>query len=291
MLPIGNGIFLLQKLRKEGMCMTKPNLGWNEKKLKRFLNEGRGQGEGEHYVPWTKVHEFSSKGRVTRIFGIKTNRIHHLHSDNQLRAFLIFEWCDRVVDIRECFPLLDIMEVVDDKANLRFDKFCDKDTGEQLVITTNFLLTVKESDGSKRYVARTVKNTTELNKKITFEKLEIERRYWHSRGVDWKVITEKELDRQYCKNLEWIREVLLENDEKYNGVEKETTSNMLHQIIMNNQDSTLRKVLKDFEEDEGLDSGEGLYLFRYLVAKKRLRIDLKNKINLSRKVKEIIKDN
>ncbi|AXI08235.1 hypothetical protein CUC15_04315 [Oceanobacillus zhaokaii] len=151
---------------------------WSKEKLERYKKEGRGKGEGADYKPWQNTYEFSSKGRATRIYGIKTGRIHQLHSDNQYRAFLLFEFNSMVTDIRESFPLLDVLEVVDDKEDLRFDKFTDKETKEPYVLTTNFLLTMKDANGEEKYVARSIKNTTELKRKITFEKLEIERRYW-----------------------------------------------------------------------------------------------------------------
>lgn len=43
--------------------MAKHNLQWDENKLKRFLREGRGQGEGQNYKPWVTVQDFPSKGR------------------------------------------------------------------------------------------------------------------------------------------------------------------------------------------------------------------------------------
>lgn len=151
---------------------------WSKEKLNRYLKEGRGQGIGKDYIPWNFTYNYSSKGRVSRIHGIKTGRIHHLHSDNQYRAFLLFEFNSSVIDIRESFPLLDVNEVIDEKEDLRFDKFTDKETKEPYVLTTNFLLTVKDKNGEEKDIARTVKNTTELKKKITFEKMEIERKYW-----------------------------------------------------------------------------------------------------------------
>jgi hypothetical protein len=122
---------------------------WTKEKLKRYLKEGRGHGVGKAYKPWINTYEFPSKGRSTRIYGIKTGRIHQLHSDNQYRAFLIFEFNPRVVDIRESFPLLDVREVIDDQSDLRFDKFTDKVTKEPYVLTTNFLITIQDIDGKK----------------------------------------------------------------------------------------------------------------------------------------------
>jgi len=101
-------------------------MAWTKAKLDRYIKECRGQGEGANYIPWVKINEFSSKGRATRIHGIKTNRIHHLHSDNQLRAFLLFEWSDKIIDIRESYPLLDLREVVDKNEDLKLDKYMDR---------------------------------------------------------------------------------------------------------------------------------------------------------------------
>jgi hypothetical protein len=267
--------------------MAKKILGWTKEKYARFMKEGRGQGEGANYIPWTLTHEFPSKGRATRLMGIKTNRIHHLHSDNQLRAFLIFEASDKVIDIRESVPLLDIMEVIDDRENLRLDKFCDKETSEQLVVTTSFLLTIN-SNGNKEYIARSVKNSSELTKKITFEKLEIERRYWSAKGIDWKIITDKELPKQYCKNIEWVRETLLNNDEKHTDIDVENLAYSLYGYVLNNKEIILKDLLKEFELREQLDSGTGLYLFRYLIGKRMLRVNMRNKINISLRAGEVV---
>lgn len=259
---------------------------WNEKKIKRLIAEGRGQGIGAEYIPWTKTHEFSSKGRATRIFGIKTGRIHHLQSDNQYRAFLLFESSSHVLDIRETYPLLDVMEVIDETDDLHFDKFQDKETKEQYVITTNFLLTVKGADGNEKLVARTVKNTSELKRKITWEKLEIERRYWSQRQVHWQIITEKQLPRQLAKNIEWVRETLLERGE--GELDKEQLSITLLRYLLENDEHPLKEVLKLFEKQEDLQKGSGLFLFRYLLAKKEIHVDMEKSIDLSSCVNSLI---
>lgn len=261
-------------------------MAWSKEKLNRYIKEGRGQGEGKDYLPWTLTHEFSSLGRSSRVLGLKSGRVHHLHSDNQLRAFLIFEWNDRVEDIRECYPLLDVMEVIDDKESLRFDKFVDKESGEQLVITTNFILTIKDSNGNIKYVARTVKNTSELTKKITWEKLEIERRYWWAKGIEWKVITEKQLDRQYAKNIEWVRETLLPN--QVLQVDIDRASEILHSYLLNNEDKVLKDLLKQFDDREEFEKGSSIYILRYLIAKKLININMKKKVDTGLKVKELI---
>ncbi|USK60400.1 TnsA endonuclease N-terminal domain-containing protein [Peribacillus asahii] len=254
-------------------------------RTKRLIAEGRGQGVGADYIPWTKTHEFSSKGRATRLLGIKTGRIHHLQSDNQYRAFLIFEFSEKVSDIRETYPLLDALEVMDNVDDLRFDKFQDKETKDPFVITTNFLLTVVEPDRSEKYVARTVKNSSELKRKMTWEKLEIERRYWLQKGIEWKIITEKQLPRQLAKNIEWIRETLLEGSE--GDLDKERLSITLLRYLLENDEVPLKEILKLFDKQEDLQKGSGLFLFRYLLAKKEICIDMSKTIDFSLSVRDI----
>lgn len=266
--------------------MAKDILNYIPQKYEKYVEEGRGQGEGADYIPWIKINEFSSKGRATRIMGIKTKRIHHLHSDNQLRAFLIFEWSKKVIDIRECYPLLDLMKIVDDKENLSLDKFTDQNTGQQFAITTNFLLTVKEDNGTTRYVARVVKNCSELTKKITIEKLEIERRYWEAKNIDFRIITDKDLNRQLCKNIHWIRETLLDNSETISNIKE--TSELLYLALFNNKEIIVREALKDFERRNNLSKGTALYVFRYLLAIKKIKVDMRKPINFSLRITELI---
>lgn len=255
-------------------------------KYERYIKEGRGQGEGKDYLPWTKINEFPSRGRASRVMGLKTGRIHHLHSDNQLRAFLLFEWSDRVIDIRESYPLLDIMEVIDKKDDLRLDKFTDKKTGEQYVITTNFLLTLKDESGSIYHVARTIKNASDLNKKIVIDKLEIERRYWLAKGIDFKIITNKEQSRQYCKNIEWVRETLIAGADDYSDMER--LGEELTSFLINKNNMKVKDILKQYENINELDKGKGLYLFRYLIGRKKINIDMRTKVDMNKNIEDII---
>lgn len=277
LIACNTNVFLHCMLGNERLLGGKIMSGWNKEKLQRYIKEERGQGEKGSYIPWTKTHEFSSKGRATRILGIKTQRIHHLHSDNQLRAFHMFEWSENIIDIREGFPLLDVMDVIDDKENLRFDKFRDKESGEQLVLTTSFLLTIRDVDGKERYLARAIKDSSELTRKITFEKLEIENRYWKAREIDWKVITDKQFSRQFIKNIEWVRETLLSIEQR--DINKDQLSDELLNHLLSNPDSAIRNSLMDFDKRTGVSIGTGLYLFRYLIAKKDIKIDMRNKID------------
>ena len=87
--------------------MAKRKYGITEKKIIKYINEGRGQGLGKDYIPWIKIQHFPSNGRVSRIKSWKTGRVHHFLSDLETKYFYYLEWQDDVIDIREQFPLID----------------------------------------------------------------------------------------------------------------------------------------------------------------------------------------
>lgn len=49
--------------------MSKRGYGMDEAKIQAYMKEGRGQGEGKEYKPWTDIHNFPSRSRVWRYFG------------------------------------------------------------------------------------------------------------------------------------------------------------------------------------------------------------------------------
>lgn len=262
--------------------MAKRNLSWTEEKYQRFLKEGRGQGQGKEYKPWLTIQDFPSQGRVSRIFGLKTKRIHHFFSDNETRYFYLLEWNDRVIDIREHFPLLDIEESTEDKENLNLDKYVDKKNGTQYVFTTTFLITLQDINGEYSYVARSIKASAELEKKQVIERLEIERRYWESKNIDWGLVTQKDIPVIRAKNIEWIYSAF--EDEGNRGIsfeEKEHLSSLLKEKL---QDSTIpiRRVTSTFDREFNLSSGTGLFLLKYLIGCKDIKIDMDSKIDINK---------
>ncbi len=79
--------------------------GFDEKRIARFQKEGRGTGRCGDYLPWLKVNDVASRGRSHRLLSATTGRIHHLLSDLERNALLIFDFWDDVVDLRGQFPL------------------------------------------------------------------------------------------------------------------------------------------------------------------------------------------
>jgi hypothetical protein len=261
--------------------MAKRSNNWDSNKLDRWIKEGRGQGEGENYKPWLTIQDFPSMGRVTRVFGWTTNRIHHFFSDTQLKYFYLLDWEERVIDIREHYPLIDLEVVLKNTSDLKLDKFIDKKTKEPYILTTTFLITLLNHDGQKSFAARSIKYASELSKKTTIEKLEIERRYWTAKGINWGIVTNKDINDVRAKNIEWIHSAMTSDD--CNGLSKddfdELLDALLYRLIDNQQN--IRKIISEFEKDYSLDAGLGLLLFKHLIAGRRIVVNIDKPINLN----------
>lgn len=176
--------------------------------IERHIANGFGAGAGAEYVPWLRVQDVPSMGRSWKIQGVKIDRIHHLLSDLERAYFLVCEFSEEVVDIREQYPLLplDSTQAIARAFGVRYSRY--KNTSVPLVMTTDFLLTVKQPNGDLKSVARTIKYQQDLEGKgcsRTLEKLEVERRFWMSQDVDWSIVTEELFTPDLILNLAFLR--------------------------------------------------------------------------------------
>ncbi len=171
--------------------------------MERLLKEGRGQGEGAGYQPWVQVTDFPAHSTCCTIDGWKHSRKYHLLSVNgERKYFLVLEWCDDIVEIREQFPL-PLHRTAQIARSI--GKKHPKEDGRLKVMTTDFLLFVRR-DGEIRRVVRTVKLISGLWGANVFSLLEIDRRYWLEEGVDWGLITEANVPEPIWRNVDWLHE-------------------------------------------------------------------------------------
>jgi hypothetical protein len=177
--------------------------------IDRHIEKGFGQGSHELYLPWLRVQDVPSHGRSRKVHGVKVDRLHHLLSDLEYGYLLVAEFSSEVLDIREQFPILpqSAVQSIAHALNIRYPVY--PGTKVPFVMTTDFLLTIKQPDGSTRLAARTLKYTESLNPgkglERTLEKFEVERAYWSGREVDWSIVTEKDLPTALIQNLDWLR--------------------------------------------------------------------------------------
>lgn len=264
--------------------MAKRNTEWTESKIEKYIKEGRGNGEREHYKPWITIQDVPSKGLSTREMGWKTNRIHHFLSKLEKDYFYMCEWEPDVIDIREQYPLnrLDTISYATEK-NIKHPT--DPKTGVPIVMTTDFLLTIKTDNGIKQ-VARTIKPSSELDRMRILEKFEIERHYWSKREIDWGIVTEKEISQNLVRNVEWIHASHNFDEVLPHSIYKELIEELKYMLQLT--ETSVIEVTKDLEIKWNLESGLVIALFKHLISTKEIIVDMEVPLTLNQKVGELI---
>lgn len=249
--------------------MASRRYGFDEDKITRFQKEGRGQGRGQgrgaSYKPWLTIRDVASHGRSHRIAGIKTSRVHHFLSDIERDVFYLFDWAEAVTDIREQYPL-------DRERSRRISADLDikhpRDAATEIVMTTDFLVDIS-LEGKLIQLARAVKPVIELEKPRVIEKLEIERRYWVQQGVDWGIITERDIPEAMVTNIAWLHPYITLDQltAPYDGYYQEK-ARLLLRALPSHSATTLRQFCLAMDEQLAMHVGDSLLLIRHLLVQK-----------------------
>lgn len=244
--------------------------------IERHIANGFGSGAGIGYAPWLRVQDVPSMGRSHKIPGVKVDRIHHLLSDLERAYLLVCEFSEDVVDIREQYPLLPVesTQAIAKAIGVRYPRY--KSTTLPLVMTTDFLLTVRQPNGDFKSVARTIKYQQDLNHDSprTLEKLEVERRFWISQGVDWAIVTEEMFTPDLIKNLGLIR--------RYAQLPRALISSSLHADFLDLLESSkpypwaTSECLRRIATRLGIPYSDARDIFFNLIWRKVIQFDLSN---------------
>lgn len=254
--------------------------------IEKMIKEGYGSGTYSEYKPWIKIQDVPSLGRVTRVNGIKTNRQHELLSDMERNYFYILEYSNNVKDIREQFPLLPIEDTLSiaDELGLKHPK--NPETGEYVVMTTDFLITVSTSNGIKE-VARTIKSKDDLLDKRILEKFEIERVFWKKRNIDWAIVTEEEIDKTIAHNISFVQGYRnIKGIDGFNDMDSLEIQDLVYEFLKRIIDDqrSVRAICLEFDKDMNLKNGCGLSIFKYLIINKIIEVDISKKIDVSKNI-------
>jgi hypothetical protein len=144
------------------------------------------------------------------------------------------------------------------------------------VLTTSFLLTVRRGAEQKQ-IAHTVIYSADLDKpSFPLVTLEIQRRYWAARGVEWAMVTDRNIPAILAKNLNtihkrrWIHEFVSLPPAELLEVAHELTG-----LVQEHADESLRKVALRCDETHILERGTCLNIAQYLIVTQRWRVDLR----------------
>ena len=253
--------------------MAKRKRKTNKITNKRREKEGRGEGILGNYKPWINIQDVASKGLSTRIKGLKTGRVHHLLSQLELECFYCLDWEAQVLDIREQYPLY-LPETLAIAGQLNICHPRVPVTFEDVVMTTDFLVTVRHPHGLKE-IAFTVKYSKDLENPRNIEKLEIERFYWARRDVDWLIITEKQIKPILVRNIKWVHSFanLQHFSLHITPLIIETTASFMYKIVSRGN-VALRVATTASDKEFSLETGTSLTIVRHLIAAKRWAVDM-----------------
>lgn len=182
--------------------MAKRQIKMTEQVIGERYRAGRGIGDRDTYRPWLDVHDLSSLGLSARVPCPKTGRLHHLLSGLETGAFMEFMLMPDVIDVQEQYPL-----DREDTRSIALEMGVAHPTypgGKvDVVMTTDLVVHRRTPNGVVRY-ARSVKPVAELDDTRTLLKLEIERRYWKSRGIEWMLVTDLDQSRRRHTGIAWM---------------------------------------------------------------------------------------
>lgn len=174
------------------------NLSRLDEQWQYGLDHKLGQGELGNYRPWINIRTFHSRTPRYRVFCLRLNRMVHLMSHAEKTVFQLLEFNDRIRDIREQYPL-------EPKETLRLCEKLDINhpgyTFGGQIMTSDFLVSHWNNDGSLCYTAIQVKSTENKLTDREEEKLKIERSYWEAKGCRFEFINAKTLNQICCSNL------------------------------------------------------------------------------------------
>lgn len=257
----------------EVAVIAKRNRSIAENVKTKRRKEGRGTGTGKDYKPELTIQDVSSIGLATRVLGWTTGRVHHLMSKLELKVFFAFDWPKTVVDIREQFPL-DIEESKANAAELGIPHPRDRKTKELVPMTTDFLITIRKGIHEVVY-AYTVKYAKDLSRRRVMEKFEIERVYWSRRNIAWSIITELDIDHALVANVEWLHfyRQLSSLAPLTQGTVRTIEDFLAPKLHL--QQTPLRKLTDQSDQEFSLTAGTSLCVVRHLIATRRFEVNMK----------------
>ena len=228
--------------------------------IRKLEKEKRGQGYGKDYKPYLTVRDVASKGRVHRRPAVTHGRIVHLLSDLELAVFLLFDWNESVVDIREQFPL-GLEKTINIARRLGIKHPAAK--GVNQVMSTDLRIDIRQS-GQIVPQAISIKYRDELDDTRVIEKLELERRYWEGEQVEWFLFTENEVPKALVQNIKWLVYHLhsFELDEK----SRMATFDLILKAIETYPEDKVPIVMKMLDDRQGHEPGTHLQYLRHLLA-------------------------
>ncbi|WCK56230.1 TnsA endonuclease N-terminal domain-containing protein [Aneurinibacillus sp. Ricciae_BoGa-3] len=209
-------------------------------------------------------------------------------SDLETNYFYLLDWSDYITDIREQFPL-------DREITLRIAETkgikhpIDTKSQTPVVMTSDFLLSGYRN-GKEFVVVRTIKPSDKLDNPRTIAKFEIERAYWEEKGINWGIVTEKEIPKTFVNNVKWVHQALrLDGSHGVDSGNITIYSDRLKRHLLNDKCS-MRTILNRLDEETNAPAGTFLFVLKHLIATKEVAIKMNDKFVIKNRPQDMIEN-
>lgn len=242
------------------------------KDFERALKNKYGIGQGFNYKPWLRIQDVKSKGTRSLIYGRKSQRDHHMMSSIESEHFYLAEFSNRVIDIREQFPLFPLNFTQKVAKTLGVKHPTHPYTKEPIIMTTDQLLTIDSPQGIT-YHAVSAKSEEDSSDPRVLEKNDIERVCWELLGVKFSYFTGNALTRVQSSNLQWATSPFRENPVSFSSEQVNCALSILtvRQYFIEDLCNQLISLNVTTHED-------ALLLIRFLIADRYIDVDLSTNI-------------
>lgn len=235
------------------------------------IAHGYGRGVGLDYIPWISGHEFASRGAFIRLKGRTVPRLYCFMSRLEADAFIYYDCSPDVTDILEQYYLTleETLEIADELhiSHPWSGKYYN-------AVTTDLLIRKGDS-----WIARAIKSSRDLENERVLEKLELERVYFSRRGIDWKIVTEKEIDRVLIQNLNWLwygesPDVVFPDHQLLLNVEA------FFVRLYSDENLPFPHLVDEVEAQFSLAPGSAICVFKSLIRQGIIQVDLTKPLNM-----------
>lgn len=192
-------------------------------KIANWHKGGRGTGTLSDYKPWHQVTrgDPASSGRSQLLQWVHTQRSHHTLSDIESDVFTFITMLADIVDVREQMSL-NLYESVPhltayssyelnklapgtlscaERLGIKHPTIADGKSRSPWIMSTDFAVTLKSTDGNYQLLAVSVKSDTDSLSPRKRSLLSIEKHYWESQDVAWLLITPQSFDKQIGRTV------------------------------------------------------------------------------------------
>jgi hypothetical protein len=233
--------------------------------------QGRGKGEGANYKPWIRTTEQKGQGRKKRSKSLKVNRIVHTFSTIETSLYELLELASNVIEIKEQYKL-ETQETKKICSKLKI-KHPGNNTKTKIAVTFDFLITF--SNGRKLAIA--VKPINKILEKRVIEIFQIQASYADIKGYDFKIYTEKDIDKAFNHNIKLIKPY---RDDKF------FVENLKEKIQLNlNKDETTEQILSQIAKEMKFTVAKVKSGFYHLLVTKQIGFNFYKVLNMSRPIK------